>query len=142
MYVGTIELTPEILMIYADFVVEAIKSGYFSYLAHPDLFGMTYKNWDVHAEEASKRILKAAEEMNMPIEINVNGMRKNKIPYNNGERYQYPIKEFWELSKEYNVKRIVGIDAHNPEEMHDLDMGLNFAKEHDLSIIDRLEFNK
>ena len=38
-YVGTIELTPEILMIYADFVVEAIKSGYFSYLAHPDLFG-------------------------------------------------------------------------------------------------------
>lgn len=90
----------------------------------------------------SKRILKAAEEMNMPIEINVNGMRKNKIPYNNGERYQYPIKEFWELSKEYNVKRIVGIDAHNPEEMHDLDMGLNFAKEHDLTIIDRLEFNK
>ncbi|ELC8455514.1 histidinol-phosphatase [Clostridium perfringens] len=141
-YVGTIELTPEILMIYADFVVEAIKSGYFSYLAHPDLFGMTYKNWDVHAEEASKRILKAAEEMNMPIEINVNGMRKNIISYNNGERYQYPIKEFWELSKEYNVKRIVGIDAHNPEEMHDLDMGLNFAKEHDLSIIDRLEFNK
>ena len=48
----------------------------------------------------------------------------------------------WELSKEYNVKRIVGIDAHNPEEMHDLDMGLNFAKEHDLTIIDRLEFNK
>ncbi|MDU5496587.1 MAG: hypothetical protein E6088_02820, partial [Acinetobacter baumannii] len=89
-----------------------------------------------------KRILKAAEEMNMPIEINVNGMRKNKIYYNNGERYQYPIKEFWELSKEYNVKRIVGIDAHNPEEMHDLDMGLNFAKEHDLTIIDRLEFNK
>ncbi len=26
--------------------------------------------------------------------------------------------------------------------MHDLDMGLNFAKEHDLTIIDRLEFNK
>lgn len=139
-YVGATELAPESLLIYADFVVDAIKSGYFSYLAHPDIFGMTYRNWDQYAEEASKRILKAAEEMDMPIEININGMRKDKIHYNNGERYQYPIQEFWQLSKEYNVRRIIGIDAHNPCEMNDLYMGMDFVKENDLEIIEKLDF--
>ena len=139
-YIGSIELTPEILDIYADFVVEAIKSGYFSYLAHPDLFGMTYRDWDEYAIKASRKILKAAEEGGVVLEININGMRRQRVKYNNGERYQYPIEEFWELSKEYKVKRIIGIDAHNPREMHDLSTGLDFVKKHDLEVLEILEF--
>ena len=73
-----------------------MESGHFTYLAHPDLFGMSYIDWDEDAIKASRKILEAAERLNMPLEINVNGMRKGKIKYNNGERYLYPIKEFWE----------------------------------------------
>ena len=141
-YVGNIKFDKEILEKYSDYVVESMESGYFTYLAHPDLFGMSYTNWDEEAIKSSRKILEAAERLNMPLEINVNGMRKGKVKYNNGERYLYPIKEFWELSKEYNVKRIIGIDAHNPEELHDLEMGLNFAKELDLEIMDKLDLEK
>lgn len=139
-YVGKVKFDKDILKKYTDYIIESMESGYFTYIAHPDLFGVSYKNWDKHMIEASRRILEAAERLNMPIEININGMRRPKVKYNNGERYQYPIKEFWELSKEYNVKRIIGIDAHNPEELHDLEMGINFAKELGLEVIDRIEF--
>ena len=127
------------LDVYSDYVVKSIKSGLFNYIAHPDLFGLGYKDFDENAIKASRKILKAAEEVGMPIEINVNGMRKPKVKYNGGERYAYPIKEFWELSKEYNVKRIIGIDAHNPCELGDFEMGVKFAKEHGLEIIEKLE---
>ena len=137
-YVGA-ELTKDMLEKYSDFVVKSMRSGIFNYIAHPDVFGLGYKDWDEAAIKASRKILKAAEEMNMPIEINVNGMRRPKVHYNNGERYAYPMKDFWELSKEYNVKRIVGIDAHNPCELNDLEMGIKFAKENELEIIDKLE---
>ena len=137
-YVGRANLTPEKLDCYVDFVVKSMKTGLFKCLAHPDLFGLDYINWDEHAIKSSRKILKAAEELDIPIEINVNGFRKPKVKYNNGERYSYPIKDFWKLAKEYNVKIIVGIDAHNPCEMADLDIGLKFAKELGLSLIDRL----
>lgn len=139
-YIGKVDITPEILESYVDYVIKSMESGLFKYLAHPDLFGLSYKNWDEHTIKQSRRIFEAAERLNMPLEINVNGSKKPKVKYNNGERYSYPIKEFWLLSKEYNVKRIVGIDAHKPEDMRDLDMGLNFAKELGLDVIDRLEF--
>lgn len=137
-YVGH-GLTKDMLDVYSDYVVKSIKSGLFNYIAHPDLFGLGYKDFDENAIKASRKILKAAEELNIPMEINVNGMRKPKVKYNGGERYAYPIKEFWELSKEYNVKRIIGIDAHNPCELGDFEMGVKFAKEHVLEIIEKLE---
>lgn len=139
-YICDLEGTPEVLKEYTDYVIKSMESGYFMYLAHPDLWGRRYVNWDEHTEEASRRILKKAEELKMPIEINVNGLRKAKMTYNNGVRYQYPHKDFWNLAKEYNVEIIVGIDAHFPREMHDLDMGNDFAKELGLKTIDRLQF--
>lgn len=139
-YIGKVDFTPEILESYIDFVIESMESGLFRYLAHPDLFGMQYLNWDKHTEKASRRILKKAEELGIALEINVNGLRRSKLVYNNGDRYQYPHKDFWILSKEYNVDVIIGIDAHNPIEMNDLDMGTKFAKDLGIKVIDRLTF--
>lgn len=135
---SSVEMDLDHLNAYIDYVIESIKSGYFDYLAHPDLFGVAYKDWDEHTIDASKRILKAVEEVNIPIEINVNGTRRSKVIYNNGVRYKYPIKEFWELSKEYKVKRIIGIDAHNPKDLKDFHIGVNFADNINLPIIYKL----
>lgn len=140
LYVGEIEFTPEILEAYVDFVIESMKSGLFKCIAHPDLFGISYLNWDEDAIKQSRRILKTAEALDMPLEVNVNGMRRPKAKYNNGQRYQYPIRDFWELSKEYKVKRIIGIDAHNISDMRDFQMGLDFCNELRLEVIDKLEF--
>lgn len=140
LYVGEIYSDPEKLESYSDYVVESMKSELFKYIAHPDIFGLGYIDWDDNSIKASRKILQTAEDLNMPIEINVNGLRKPLLTYNKGKRHKYPIEDFWQLSKEYNIKTIIGIDAHYPREMHDLDMGLNFAKEFGIEIIDRLEF--
>lgn len=139
-YIGKVDFTPEVLEGYIDFVIESMESGYFNYIAHPDLFGMQYLNWDEHTIKASRRIFEKAEELNIALELNINGLRRSKLLYNNGERYQYPHKDFWILSKEYNVDIIIGIDAHNPCEMNDLDMGIKFAESIGLKVIDRLAF--
>lgn len=138
-YIGWMNQDVKVLEEYTDYVIESMETGYFDYLAHPDLFGISYIDWDEHTEKASRRILKKAEELKIPLEININGMRRGIIKYNKGERYMYPHKDFWELSKEYDVDIIVGIDAHNPKDMHDLELGHNFAKEMGLKVINRLE---
>ena len=137
-YVGGIKLTPQILDIYIDYVIKSMESGYFDCLAHPDLFGVRYRDWDEHAIKASRRILEAAERLNFPIEININGFKRGKVKYNLGERYLYPIEEFWKLSKEYNVKRVLGVDAHLPEDLRNRYMGEDFAKKLNLELIDKL----
>lgn len=139
-YVGIGNFTPHMLDAYIDYLIESMESGYFKYLAHPDVFGISYLNWDEHSERASRRLFKKAEELKITLEININGLRKPKIECTTGLRYQYPIKEFWLLSKEYNVDIIIGIDAHSPKEMNDLNIGINFAKALDIKLIDRLNF--
>ena len=139
-YIGNLEGTEEVLEQYVDYVLKSMEARKFVYLAHPDLWGRRYKNWDETAIKQSRRILEKAEELQMPIEINVNGLRKPQIEYNKGFRHQYPHEDFWRLAKEYDVKIIVGIDAHFPNEMHDLEMGYKFAKEMGLEVMDRLEF--
>lgn len=57
LYVGGVKLTPEILECYIDYVIESMESGYFAYIAHPDLFAVSYRNWDEHSIKASRRIL-------------------------------------------------------------------------------------
>lgn len=138
-YVGDVELTPEVLDMYVDYVIESMETGLFVYLAHPDLWGRRYLNWDEHTEIASRRIIEKAVELDMPLEINVNGLRKPTFTYNNGTRYQYPHNDFWKVAKEYDVKIIVGIDAHYPKEVKDLDMGINYANELGLKVVEKLE---
>ncbi|MBU5454390.1 histidinol-phosphatase [Caproiciproducens sp. MSJ-32] len=137
-YVGDINLNEESLKVYTDYVIKSMESRKFDYLAHPDLFGISYRNWDENTINASRRILETAEKLDMPIEININGIRRPMVRYNLGERYAYPIKEFWELSKEYNVKRIIGVDAHNPLNFENMEWGLNFVKEIKIDVIEKL----
>ena len=140
LYVGGVDLDKDMLEAYTDYVVKSMESEKFLYIAHPDLFGVRYRDFDEHAIRASRRILETAEKLDMPIEINVNGLRKPRIEYNLGERYKYPMEDFWKLSKEYKVRRIIGIDAHKPEELLDRKMGEDFAKKLGLEIIEKINF--
>ncbi|NLC53742.1 MAG: histidinol-phosphatase [Firmicutes bacterium] len=108
----------EELMAYADHMVEAIASGLFAFIAHPDLFGNSYELWDEHAIECSKRILEAAAAYNVPLEVNAYGLRKSKIKTKAGIRPPYPLPPFWELAAEYKgVTVIANSDAHHPQDV-------------------------
>jgi len=103
---------------YAEILIETMRTGFFSFIAHPDGFGAGYKKWDSNAEACSIDILTAAEELSIPLEINGYGLRKNKIITPDGERSVYPLLDFWELASNFDIKAICNSDAHRPEDVN------------------------
>ncbi len=125
---------------YADYMVEALKSGYFDYVAHPDLYMAKYPEWTKASENAAHKICNAAEILDIPLEVNANGIRKFLSRYPERERYGYPYKEFWDIVSLYKIRSIIGSDAHDYNEMEDDAMNLarDFAKDRGLNIIDTI----
>lgn len=86
-------------------------------MAHPDLFDNSYLTWDNNTIHASRDMLAAAAELQVPLEINGYGLRKAKIDTPTGTRTMYPWLPFWELASEYDVRVIVNSDVHQPEDV-------------------------
>ena len=86
-------------------------------MAHPDLFGNSYLNWDENTIAASKDIFVAAEATGVALEINGYGLRKQVIDTPAGRRRMYPWLPFWELAADYNVTVIANSDAHRPQDV-------------------------
>lgn len=107
---------------YANEVKKALDTGLFNYLAHPDLYMIDYKSdkgdfvFDDDAKKAAEIILKACEDNDVLVEINCGGIRHTKLKKYKDE-YLYPRTEFFELAKNYNVKFIIGCDAHSVDEL-------------------------
>lgn len=124
---------------YARQVERAAASGFFAYLAHPDVFCNSYWAWDADAEACARDVLAACEGAGLPIEVNANGLRKPLVPSSEGRRPPYPHRRFWELAAEYDVVAIAGSDAHRPIEVS---MGLgecaDIARRHGLPLVSRL----
>lgn len=102
---------------YSHYFIESMRSGLFAFMAHPDLFGNSYLTWDANTIAASREMLEAAVELDMPLEINGYGLRKRKIETPDGIRCMYPWLPFWELAAEYDVTVIANSDAHNPADV-------------------------
>ena len=133
-YIGLECQTDEGILRYADAVTEAIRTGMFLYLAHPDLF-MRHRRaeqFDKACERASDIICQAAKEAGMPIEYNLLGLRNALDGHSRG----YPSDPFWAYAKRYGNDVVLGTDAHKPSLLTDaelwtegrkrvLDMGYN-----------------
>ena len=91
----------EHLKIYVDEVIEAMKTGVFSYVAHPDIMCFTGDR-DFYRSEITRLCL-ASRELNIPLEINLAGVRYNK---------HYPADSFWEIAGDVQAPVTFGIDAH------------------------------
>lgn len=99
---------------YADAVAEALQTGLFSYLAHPDLF-MKYRpdlpieeQFTPACERVTDTICQAALEAGVPLEFNLLGQL---------EGVGYPSNAFWEYARKWNNPVIFGVDAHSPAEL-------------------------
>jgi len=91
-------------------VMTALETERFLYVAHAEIINFTGKT-----SIYKKHMFRLAEELkrrNMPIEINVNGFRK---------QYNYPNTDFIEIGVENGNEFIVAVDAHSPEELLDFD---------------------
>ncbi len=122
---------PEMLTRYVNLICEAIGKGRFTYVAHPDV--IRYRgDLDLYRTEM-KRIIKAACECDIPLEINLLGIH---------ERRHYPTDEFWKLASEYSPKVVFGCDAHSPERVavkDEITAALRFADKYKLNVLDKIE---
>ncbi len=129
---------PHRFLPYAKSVVEAMESGLYSFVAHPDIYVMNMPTHCKEADEAARIIAKASLETGIPLEINANGMRRGAYMCDGHIRYPYPYWRFWDIVAEIGAKTIIGSDAHSPKQLCDEKFieSEAFAREHGVNLIE------
>ncbi len=117
---------------YVNTVISAIKTGRFTYVAHPDVINYRGGDLDFFRSEM-KKIGEAAVKYNIPLEINLLGL-------STGRNYPNPI--FWESVSALSPRIILGCDAHEPIRVADKNEIINakrFADKYKLDLIDKVD---
>lgn len=129
---------------YGRLCEEALSTGLYDCLAHPDIYMNSYPEWSPKAFSVAKRIIKAAKKYNVPLEFNARGIRNGFRTVGSESRYGYPYIRFWELAAEEGVPVIIGSDAHDPKELYDESMqrAYELAQDLGLSIVKTLLIKK
>lgn len=116
---------------YVTCVVEGIKSGVFTYIAHPDMFNFI---GDVSVfQREMRKICIASREFNTPLEINFLGIRDNR---------NYPNEAFWKIAGEEKSPVTFGFDAHDVVSAFDktsLDKAKKLIEKYNLNYIGKPE---
>ncbi len=111
---------------YFDNTIEGIKTGLFTYVAHPDIILNAYKKQDEFIHKRIIELCKVAKEYNCPLEINLAGAKRSRDP-KTGEEILYPYSRFWEIVGQIGAPVVLGIDAHAPWDF--MDYPLEIAEE-------------
>jgi len=90
---------------YCNQTIEAMETGKFTYFAHPDV--LNYDSSTPEYRENMHRLCEAAKRLEVPLEINLLGLRTNR---------HYPNESFWKIAGEVGCLAILGSDAHRPED--------------------------
>ena len=98
----------ESLNSYVNEVIEGMQTGYFTYVAHPDVIHYT-GNEDIYLKYMRK-ICVEAKSLNIPLEINFGGLRNNGY---------YPNENLWKTAGETGCPVVFGCDAHHPKNIDD-----------------------
>lgn len=126
---------------YIDQTIAGMQTGYFAFLAHPDLFMMGHKEWDMQAKACLTALLDAAVDLQIPLEINGLGISRTPNETARGLRYPYPYTEFWELVSESKAKVICNSDSHNPNDViFNAWKARDFAGRFGITPIEKLQF--
>lgn len=101
-YSGRATHEAQLLAQYCDQIIEALQTGLFTYLAHPDLLNFTGEDpvYRLHM----KRLCREAKACKVPLEINLLGIRTKR---------HYPDSRFWEVAAEEGCSVILGCDSHD-----------------------------
>ena len=125
---------------YTDFTIEGMQSGLYAFLAHPDLFLSSIRSIDADCLACVDALIDAANDLNMPLEINGYGLIKSKVRRNYGEDYQYPVEVFWKRAAQKNARIICNADAHQIEQVvAGVQNGIHYAKDLGVPILDAAE---
>lgn len=100
---------------YFDSCIEGMMTGLYAYLAHPELIMRNrYLTWNTELENQFERVCITARNLDLPLEYNVLGLQ-----YNHAFHCEcYPHRKFWELAAKCGNKAIIGMDAHQPDDLN------------------------
>ena len=108
----------ELFRMFVEKTVRLIEWDIFDFITHPDLCCLGLPRWTPEIEEIMRAIPAAAEKTGVPLEINAYGLRKPEREYASGRRHMYPIEEFWRMASEYDIRCVIGSDAHRPQDVY------------------------
>lgn len=122
------------LVTYVDLCMEAMATGRFLYLAHPDL---PYYTGDPGVyEKEMRRLCKAMKQYEIPAEINFLGIWSKR---------KYPTQKFWSIAAQENLKAVFGSDAHQADRVWDPEtekIALQYVERNDLELLEELNLQK
>lgn len=96
---------------YVNQVCEGIRTGAFSYLAHPDL--LCFDGDDSTFRRYALQLCECAAETDTPLEINMLGLWDHR---------HYPSERFFKIAGEVGNRVVFGVDAHQPERIIESDV--------------------
>lgn len=129
-YCGRATDDETVLERFVDQSIEGMKTGLFTYLAHPDL--IYYVGDDASYLRHMERLCKAAKELDMPLELNLLGFRA---------RRNYPDARFWKLAGEAGCKVLLGCDAHMPQDFLDtsaIEKAMELVRQYNLTLLETI----
>ena len=104
------------LRLYVDSAIAGMRTGLFAYMAHPDFFLRGFDSFNADCRAASCELCLAAKELSVPLEYNLHERANAKRLY---RRVSYPSAEFFEIAYLTGNEVIIGLDAHDPDELSD-----------------------
>ena len=120
------------LIFHTDRTIEGMKTGCFTYVAHPDVLHFVGDK-ELHYREMH-RICLASLELSIPLEINFLGIRDGRY---------YPCDNFLKAAAETGAPITFGFDAHTVESAYDgasLLVAKKMVKDYDLNYIGKPVF--
>ena len=115
-YLGDSRHHEESLWQYVEQIETALKTGMFTYLAHPDL--PDFRGSEETLAKAHLRLCEIAKTVNVPVECNLLGIKGNRW---------YPKKSFFEAAAKTGCDVVLGLDAHTPD-------AFSYAKEEKIAL--------
>lgn len=101
---------------YVDLAEKACMHGLCDYIAHPDVCMWSYPVVDGSVREIASQLADISIKYNMPMELNCgSGVRRGMRMYDDGERYGYPVRVFYEEFAKKGCPVIIGLDIHDPK---------------------------
>lgn len=143
-YYGKKQIFKKMIIDYRNDIIEAIHTGLFSYIAHPDLFLIGVDEFDEVCKKVAYDICIEAKKYHIPLEINAGGIRRGLRKMSGEFVYPYTNSFFFKIAAEVGNDIIIGIDAHKPQDFNDeiIIKLREFIQENHLHVIESIELNK
>ena len=123
--------SPAVLDKYISQVILGAKSGYYTYVAHPDLINFKGDS-ELYIKKMTYMITEL-KKIGIPLEFNFLGFTAKR---------NYPNNDFWKIVSKVGNDVVIGLDAHSPsvyDDKENLERAKKYLKSLNITPLDKIE---